>query len=121
MNDKTLHQLKTYLEGERARLAEEVAEYERDGQEALSDASGENNYRDHMADQGTATFSRELDMTLESEARASLEEIESALRRIDDGEYGVCKRCGHDIPVARLRAVPMADLCIECKQQEESR
>jgi len=121
MNEKVLHQLRTHLETERARLTDEIAEYERDGQEALSDVSGENNYRDHMADQGTATFTRELDLTLEDEARESLEEIKTALSRIETGEYGVCKRCGAEIPSARLRAVPSADMCIGCKQLEESR
>lgn len=121
MNDKALHQLRTFLESERTRLLDEIAEYERDGQEALSDVSGENNYRDHMADQGTATFTRELDLTLEDEAKDSLSEIDAALQRIDQGRYGVCKRCGKDIPVARLRAVPSADLCIACKELEESR
>ncbi len=120
MDQNTLGQLKSHLEGERIRLAEEIAEYERNGQETLSDVSGENNYRDHMADQGSATFARELDMTLEGNARSSLAAVEAALTRIDDGTYGTCSRCGTDISVSRLEAVPEADLCISCKEWEES-
>ncbi|MDZ4654434.1 MAG: TraR/DksA C4-type zinc finger protein [Coriobacteriia bacterium] len=121
MNKKTLDVLKTQLEEERVRLLAEIEEYERDGQEALSDVSGENNYRDHMADQGSATFARELDMSLEDNARETLAQIDEALERVANGEYGTCKRCGAKIPIERLEAVPAADLCIACKEWEESR
>lgn len=113
--------LKAELEGERERLLAEIAEYEREGQETLSDVSGENNYRDHMADQGSATFARELDMSLEDQARQSLADLESALARMDAGTYGICTRCGAAIPAERLQAVPSAQLCITCKEWEETR
>ncbi len=117
---KDLEALKATLEAERERLAKEIAEYERDGRETLSDVSGENNYSDHMADQGSATFARELDKTLEENARESLARVEAALARIEAGEYATCRRCGAEIPVERLRAVPEAELCVTCKAQEES-
>jgi DnaK suppressor protein len=113
--------LKTALESERADLLLEIEEYEREGQESLSDVSGENNYRDHMADQGSATFARELDMTLVDNARENLVRIDAALERIESGTYGVCTRCGASIPPDRLEAMPDADLCIVCKEWEETR
>lgn len=112
--------LKDSLERERERVLEEIAEYERDDAETLSDVSGENNYRDHMADQGSATFSRELDLSLEQQAREALAQIDRALARMEDGTYGVCVRCGEPIAAARLEAMPEADLCIACKEREES-
>lgn len=120
MNATRISALEEVLLAERERVLAEIAEFEREGQETLSDVSGENNYRDHMADQGSATFSRELDMTLEERARESLEQIERALARIAEGMYGVCVRCGDRIPEARLEAVPEAELCITCKEREES-
>lgn len=120
MNQTKIKELAAALEMERARLGEEIEEYERAGQETLSDVSGENNYRDHMADQGSATFARELDATLEERARESLAQVERALSRIEDGTYGVCARCGARIAEARLEAVPSAELCISCKEREES-
>lgn len=120
MNATTLTTLRSALEAERARLAAEISEYEREGHETLSDVSGENNYRDHMADQGSATFARELDMTLEEQARESLEEIDRALARMDAGTYGTCSRCGAQIPDERLGAMPEAELCVVCKEREES-
>ena len=112
--------LRAQLESERDRLQAIVAEMERIERETLSEASGENNYRDHMADQGSATFERELDMTLEENARENLLEVQQALDRIAAGSYGTCARCGKEIPVERLEAYPTASLCIVCKEAEES-
>jgi DnaK suppressor protein len=120
MDDVTLRTLKTELEAERDRLEAVVAEMELVERDSLSEASGENNYRDHMADQGSATFERELDMTLEENARAALGEVKAALARIDSGVYAACARCSAEIPVDRLKAYPIASLCIACKEAEES-
>lgn len=121
MNDKMMRDIRARLESEHDRLQAEVDEIAREGHEALSDASGENNYRDHMADQGTATFSRELDMTLEENSRDALSAVHRAIERIEDGTYGTCERCGQAISDERLQAMPTATLCISCKSAEESR
>ena len=121
MNAKDTTEFKARLEEQRARLAHEVADLERDGAINLSDVSGENNYRDHMADQGTATFGKELDMSLEDNARDLLAQIDRALARLDAGEFGTCVRCGEMIGADRLHAMPAVDLCISCKEEEESR
>lgn len=44
-------------------------------------------------------------------------EVQEALRRMDAGTYGVCVRCGREIPPARLEARPMATMCVECAAQ----
>ena len=113
--------LKDALIAERTRLLAEIAEYELEGQETLSDVSGENNYRDHMADQGTATFGKELDATLEGAAREMHATVVGALARIEAGTYGTCVRCGQPVGDERLAAMPAARLCIACKEWEESR
>lgn len=120
LDDKTRADLKARLEADFARLEANLAELAR-SRESLSEASGENAYRDHMADQGTATFERDMDMTIEENERVALEEIRAALNRIDTGMYGVCSRCAAEIPAARLEAMPTATLCITCKAAEESR
>lgn len=121
MDPKTLEHLRAHLEKERAHLEAEVAEMDAEERDSLSEASGENAYRDHMADQGSATFERELDMTLEENIRELLADVLAALKRIEDGTYASCARCGAEIPPDRLEAVPTASLCIQCKEAEESR
>ena len=121
MDDTIQARIKAQLEAELERLEAEVAEIEREGHEALSEASGENNYRDHMADQGSATFERELDMTLDENVRAALSEVRKALARVEAGTYGTCERCSQPISDSRLEAMPTANLCITCKAAEEAR
>jgi DnaK suppressor protein len=121
MDATTLAELKAVLETELARLEHEIEDLERDSATNLSDQSGENNYRDHMADQGTATFGKELEMSLEGNARELCHQVRGALERVEAGEYGKCVRCGQEIPVERLRAMPAAGFCITCKEWEESR
>lgn len=121
MDAKTTADLKGLLQAECERLTTELADLERDSATNLSDQSGENNYRDHMADQGTATFGKELDMSLEDNVRSLLEQVSKALDRVEAGSYGQCVRCGEEIPTERLKAMPAAELCISCKEWEEGR
>ena len=51
--------------------------------------------------------------------RQKLIQIEAALRRIDENDYGMCQECGEDIATARLEADPTALLCIECASARE--
>ena len=51
---------------------------------------------------------------LDDAGRRELVAIRSALRRIESGEYGVCRRCGEAIAIARLRALPTALECVGC-------
>jgi len=56
---------------------------------------------------------------LRERERVLIQKIEKALRKIKEGTYGTCVSCGEDIGGARLKARPVADLCIDCKNQQE--
>ena len=49
-----------------------------------------------------------------------LKKIEYALSKIKDGTYGECEACGEEISLARLKARPVAQLCIDCKTEQEN-
>jgi len=51
--------------------------------------------------------------------RRLLNKIEKALEKIEQGSYGECESCGDEIGVGRLRARPVASLCIDCKDEQE--
>ena len=68
----------------------------------------------HLGDMATITFDRELDEGLEDGAQQTLEQIDRALAKLDDGTYGLCDRCGALIPTERLEARPWAVLCVRC-------
>ena len=74
-----------------------------------------------QADLGATSFERDHELTVLSNERDKLAQIERALARIDDGTYGVCESCGNPIGKMRLMAFPRATLCMTCKQREERR
>ena len=49
-----------------------------------------------------------------------LKKIDAALKKMDEGTYGECESCGEPIAVARLMARPVAQLCIDCKTDQEN-
>jgi len=64
--------------------------------------------------------SREFNLLLGTRERQKLDQIESALSRMEHGEYGFCEDCGENIPAGRLKAMPFATLCVKCKSERES-
>ncbi|KRT74374.1 MAG: TraR/DksA family transcriptional regulator, DnaK suppressor protein [Deltaproteobacteria bacterium CSP1-8] len=59
---------------------------------------------------------RELDMILTDREKQKLKQIDDALERIEENTYGFCEECGVKIPRARLKVVPFAKYCVECKE-----
>ena len=56
----------------------------------------------------------ERKMALDIQKQTSLANIEKALRKIDEGTYGICDGCGEGIEPARMEILPYASLCINC-------
>jgi RNA polymerase-binding protein DksA len=79
----------------------------------------EETFDNHLGDAATITFNREMDYSLEGNAEHVLASIDEALKRIDEGTFGTCARCGKPISEERLEAMPYATKCIECKRLEE--
>lgn len=86
--------------------------------EASGDISG---YTYHMADVATDNYDREFSLGLASNERKSLYELDDALKRIEEGTFGICDDCKGGIPKIRLRAVPSARLCIKCQKKREKK
>ncbi len=109
-------EFKKLLEAEQTRLRDAVAFLEKENAGSVEEELGEISGRgddNHMADMATATYDRELDEGLEEGAQHTLDEVAAALRRIDEGSYGVCEVCGEPIGAERLSAIPWARLCID--------
>lgn len=71
-------------------------------------------YSNHMADQGTETERREITSQILSSRREALFEIDLALKKINQGKYGLCEKCGKPIGKRRLKFLPQARYCIKC-------
>lgn len=114
-----LEQIRTTLESEQVRLRAALNGVSHQG--SLEEETGDLSIGrdDHIADSASETLMRELDGGLEENAVHLLDEIEGALRRLDDGTYGTCGVCGRPIDEERLEAVPWATMCIEDKRAQE--
>jgi RNA polymerase-binding protein DksA len=114
--------LRSRLESEREELNAQLTTIEDQAFAATqSDISGDVGVDDESADAGTATFEREKELSIEQNVRDLIQKIDRALKRIDDGTYGICERCGKPIEKARIKALPYVDLCIKDAQARSRR
>jgi RNA polymerase-binding protein DksA len=86
--------------------------------EAAGDVSG---YAFHMADLATDTYDREFSLDLASNERQLLYEINEALKRLQEGNFGICEECKSSISKTRLKAIPYTRLCLKCQETKEKR
>jgi RNA polymerase-binding transcription factor DksA len=68
----------------------------------------------HLGDRGTEEYLQDLNATLLENQRNLLDEVSTALHRINDGTYGICEGCGRPIPDERLEAIPYTRFCTAC-------
>ncbi|MCX7712298.1 MAG: TraR/DksA C4-type zinc finger protein [Chthoniobacterales bacterium] len=73
----------------------------------------------HQADAGSDAYDRDYALNILSREQNSLYEIEEALKRIEDGTYGICQISGKRIPIARLEALPFTRFTVECQAELE--
>jgi RNA polymerase-binding transcription factor DksA len=73
----------------------------------------------HMADIGSDNYEQEFTLSLMQTDEMTLESIESAIEKIEDGVFGLCEECNGPISKARLNAIPHTPLCIKCAQKLE--
>ncbi|MEG6585975.1 TraR/DksA C4-type zinc finger protein [Dendrosporobacter sp. 1207_IL3150] len=121
MNSKQLEQFKNDLEQEKKRLISQISRLEETGiGDSMSDSLGELSvYDNHPADIGDELFERSKDTALRDNEHIILENVERALEKIDDESYGHCDKCGKEISVERLEAIPWANTCMSCQQDME--
>lgn len=72
-------------------------------------------------DHASFEYNQSLTLRLRDREQYLLNKIVKALKRIEEGTYGVCESCGEDIDLRRLEARPVATLCIKCKEEQEKR
>ena len=99
-------------------------------QELVSAVEGENEnvkrmqedttgYSQHQADEGSEDFDRTISLSVNSKEREVLAQVERALKKIEEGTYGICDISGEDIPMARLEAIPYATTTVKAQEQLE--
>ena len=110
----TLHREK--LLALRASLLGDMTQMEDD---SLQDHSKITSIPTDMEELGSDNADQELTLTLLGSDKDTLDQVEAAIQRIENGGYGRCKECGEQIPENRLDAVPYAAECERCASQQE--
>ncbi|HEX7170805.1 MAG TPA: TraR/DksA C4-type zinc finger protein [Rubrobacter sp.] len=102
------------LREELTRLRDGLDEEQRD-----IEGGGDDFSETDIGDMSQSLFDREMDATVEQQLESRLDEIERALKKIEEGTYGVCEDTGEEIPKGRLEAVPEAVRTVEAQQRFE--
>jgi DnaK suppressor protein len=77
-----------------------------------------NDLPDEM-DLASSEYLQSFTFRLRGREKVFLDKIEKALRKIEEGSFGVCEECGEEISIKRLEARPETTLCIRCKEDQE--
>ncbi len=122
MTKRQLKEFRRALMVERTKFAGEIRAIAREASKTPREASGDlSSYPVHMADMSADTYERELSVSIASSEQEVLYQIDEALKRIDDGTYGVCQQCSKPITMSRLKAVPYTSMCIGCQRAKEQK
>jgi RNA polymerase-binding protein DksA len=117
MNKEFVKEMGQLLTEEKERLQSELEQISTKNPNAEGDFRADfpniGDKEDENAEE-VATYTTNL--TLERTLESSLRDVESALKRVEEGTYGVCKYCDKEIAEKRLRARPASSSCIECKK-----
>ncbi len=122
MNKKELNTFKELILNKKDQILDSLKHVSEDAlKKSQRDAAGDiSSYTLHMADVATDAYDREFSLGLASNERKLLYEIEDALKRIEEGNYGICETCKKPIAKTRLKAVPTAKLCLTCQKAQET-
>lgn len=120
MTDSQLMTMKEQLIERGRELDAQISSAEEDlrdyGQEQEEEQGPNEN---HPGDEGTTLESSERLATVLNDLRTARQQVADALQRIAKGTYGICKRCGKEIPAERLEALPFAEFDVQCQSEIE--
>jgi DnaK suppressor protein len=97
----------------KASLSQEMVKNKDAGQENSEEITQD------IADKASSSYTKEFLFSLSDGERVLLQQIDLALVRVDEGNYGLCTNCGNPIPEKRLEAVPWTPYCVDCMELSE--
>jgi RNA polymerase-binding transcription factor DksA len=112
---ETLQGLRARLRGDLDQMTDEALRRDNNG-----GTGNLSNVPLHMADLGTDNYDQEFTLGLIENEQTTLELVNEALGRMNQGTYGLCVECSEPISKARLQAIPYAKNCIGCARKLES-
>jgi DnaK suppressor protein len=111
----TVERFRKRLDDERIRLEAQIAEYEREIEEArMTESSSDRSPDPGNAEASSMKLEYAKELSIEQNTLDLLGKVQRALDRIEKGEYGLCETCGKAIPIERLDVLPYSTQCVEC-------
>jgi DnaK suppressor protein len=121
-NKKELDEFRKLIIGRRNEILEDLGDRDQTLKQSQKEASGDiSGYTYHMADVATDNYDREFSLGIASNERQMLYELDDALKRIEDGTYGLCEDCKAMITKTRLKAIPYTRHCLACQEKREKK
>jgi len=122
MDKKLLKELKEKLEKEKSQIEEELKKFAKKDEKLKGD--WDTRYPKWDGEAGSSsleTMADELEeyeslLPVEHVLELKLRDIDSALEKIKKEKYGICEKCGKEIEIERLKAIPEAKFCLKCKK-----
>jgi RNA polymerase-binding protein DksA len=114
MSSFTVSEAEARLREERTNVCHQLQEL---GADESGDLVGDVDYGEGFADAAAVTAERTEVLGLVDSLKRSLDAIDAALARIEEGTYGTCARCGAEISQARLEFRPESIYCVDCKNK----
>ena len=120
-NKKDLIYFKKLILKRKEEILDEIRHISEDTlKKSQKDASGDiSGYTYHMADVATDAYDREFSLGLASNEQKILYELDDALKRIDEGTFGICEECKSPITKTRLKTLVYTRLCVKCQEKKE--
>ncbi len=119
MTEQELEHFRALIRSKREELLKDLGQLEeRSTNPNPTESSGGSSYSDHMPDLGSDSMEREKAFMFATRDEAYLTHLDSALERIEEGTFGICRVCEGEISKERLEAVPTATMCVNCKSKE---
>ncbi|HUY55287.1 MAG TPA: TraR/DksA C4-type zinc finger protein [Candidatus Nanopelagicaceae bacterium] len=109
--ERELDGIRMQVEGERDRLQHELDQLRAD-----SGGGDEAHFHEHPTDHAGEMEEHDRQLAIRENLEQMFSQCQDALGRLERGEYGICRSCGQEIDIERLKALPYATKCIPCKE-----
>lgn len=111
-----LEKMKKGLQGDKVRLEKELSKYSKTNDDDVNKEKLFPDYGNSEEDNALEVADYETNLSIETDLQRSLRDVEGALKRMTEGQYGICKYCKKPIEEKRLLARPTSSACITCKK-----
>lgn len=117
IDKKIQEELKNKLLEEKSRIEKELAAFARPTETPGNYETRFENIGTDIDENASEVEQYADNLALENSLEKELKKINIALEKMEGGAYGICQNCGEEIDIERLRAYPVAQNCIKCKQK----